>query len=356
MNEHVSGDGHGSGSAELPRENGAPPVTWPDELDEILTSDLTVVVGMPTPKAGVSLATVTTLGLRSREAGTVSFTTSLGFGRKLERIVADPRIAVAYHTRQHGLSSRPGYILVQGRAVVRGATDAEREDITERATRFMGSVATGWFWDRWLAVYYYDRVIVDVAAERILWWPSGDNLEDPEVLGAALPTTEVPTQSPPRDPTVARVPMATVAKTVRKLPHQLLGVVQADGMPLVLPARAYGRSGDALRLDVWSSLLPRGGRRAGYVAHDFRPKLIGLSNATHTGWLEVDDDERRVRWTPHTRHAFVAPPNKTLLLLGNGFLARQGYKQALKEGRDRILAHAGTTMLAAADRTRGRAP
>jgi hypothetical protein len=163
------------------------------------------------------------------------------------------------------------------------------------------------------------------------------------VLGAALATAEVPTQSPPRDPTVARVPISTVAKGVRRLPHQLLGVVQTDGMPLVLPARAYGRSGDALRLDVWSSLLPRGGRRAGYVAHDFRPKLIGLSNATHTGWLEVDDD-RQVRWTPHTRHAFVAPPNKTLLLLGNGFLARQGYKQALKEGRDQILAHAGSAL------------
>jgi hypothetical protein len=343
MNQHASEDRQRSGPAIDRLENGAMRVAWPDGVDEILTGDLTVAIGMPTPKAGVSLATVTTLGMRSREAGTVSFTTSLGFGRKLERIVADPRIAVAYHTRQHGQSSRAGYVLVQGRAVVRGATDAEREDITERATRFMGSVATGWFWDRWLAVYYYDRVIVDVAAERILWWPSGDTVEDPEVLGAALPVAEVPSQSPPRDPTVARVPIAKVAKTVRKLPHQLLGVLQSDGMPLVLPARAYGLSGDALRLDVWASLLPTGSRRAGFVAHDFRPKLVGLSNATHTGWVEVDDD-RQVRWTPHTRHAFVAPPNKTLLLLGNGFLARQGYKQALAEGRDQILAHAGATM------------
>jgi hypothetical protein len=74
---------------------------------------------------------------------------------------------------------------------VRPATDADRDDLTERATRFLGQVATGWFWDRWLAVYDDDRVIVEVTAERILWWPSGDTLEDAEVLGAALPEAEV---------------------------------------------------------------------------------------------------------------------------------------------------------------------
>jgi hypothetical protein len=233
---------------------------------------------------------------------------------------------------------RAGY--AQDPANVRPATDADRDDITERATRFLGQVATGWFWDRWLAVYDYDRVIVEVTAERILWWPSGDTLEDAEVLGAALPEAEVGSQPPPRDPSAARVPMAKVVKTIRKLPHQLLGVLQADGIPVILPTRAYGRSGDALRLDVISRLIPTGNRRAGYLAHDFHPKLVGIINATHTGWLEVDEG-REARWTPHTRHVIAAPPNKTLLLLANGFMARRGYKQAIAEGRDKVLEHAG---------------
>jgi hypothetical protein len=319
------------------------PVDWPDEVDEILGGDLTVGIGMPTGRQGVSLATVTTLGLRDREAGTVTFTTSLGFGRKLERIADDPRIAVAYHTRQHGQTDRPGYVLVQGQASVAAATEADREEIGGRAERFMGQTATGWFWDRWLRVYYYDRVLVNVAVERLLWWPDGDTAKDPEVLGAPLPERTVPSQDPPREATVARVSVDKTLKSANKLPHQLVGVVLADGRPLVLPTQCAGRSGDALRLDVPSPLLPRGRRRAGFMAHDFHPGLVGLSNATHTGWLDADGN-RQVRWTPHTRHAFTAPPNKTLLLLANGLMARRGYRQAIKQGRDKVLAHAQDTI------------
>jgi hypothetical protein len=41
---------------------------------------------------------------------------------------------------------------------------------------------------------------------------------------------------------------------------------------------------------------------------------------------------------------FVAPPNKTLLLLANGLVARLGYRKAIAEGRDRILGHADKTL------------
>lgn len=74
---------------------------------------------MPTPKGGVvSPALLTSIGLRDRMEGTVGFTTSLEFGRKLERIAADPRIAVLYHTRDHGYASRPGIVLMQGVATI----------------------------------------------------------------------------------------------------------------------------------------------------------------------------------------------------------------------------------------------
>lgn len=50
------------------------------------------------------------MGMCDREAGTVSFTSSVGLGgRKLEHIAADPRIAVAYHTRQNSDARFPTF-------------------------------------------------------------------------------------------------------------------------------------------------------------------------------------------------------------------------------------------------------
>lgn len=320
------------------QRGGASVVAWPDEVDDILGGDLTVAVGMPTPKGGVVLASVTPIGLRDREAGTVGFTTSLGFGRKLERIAADPRIAVLYHTRQHGFSSRRGVVLVQGVATIQADfDDEERAELRQRAGAHLGQVVEGRFWDWWLATYYQDRVLVHVHARRVLWWPDGDLAQRPRVLGAPLPAEPRPGQSATEDMARARVPMAKVAKGLRK-PHRVLGVLQGDGLPLLLPFEVASVEESAVVLEVDSDLLPPGQRRAGVLAHDFRAKLIGLSSATHTGWLRVDAGG--ARWSPHTRHAFAAPPNKTLLLLANGAAAWWGYRQAIKRGRDDILRHA----------------
>ena len=316
----------------------ATPLQWPDEVDEILSGDLVVTVGSPTPAGGVVLNSVTPLGLRDRELGTVTFTTSLGFGKKLERIAADPRIAVAYHTRQHGHCTRPGLVVVQGTASVRADfSDQEREEVREQAADHVGQLADGRFWDWWLKVYYQDRVGVDVQASRILWWPDGNTRDEPEVLGQPLPSGEPPAKKLPKGPSTPRVAVDKVHKAARSKDHRLLGVLLADGMPLVLPVPVNGSNGNGLLLDV-PPLVPRGSRRAGFIAHSFRPKLVGLSTATHTGWL--DADEAGAVWTPHTRRAFTAPPNKTLLLLGNGGAARWGYRQAIKQGRGEIVKYA----------------
>jgi hypothetical protein len=83
---------------------------------------------------------VGTLGLRDREAGTVTFTTSLGVGKKLDRIRAEPRVALAFHTHRHGQGSMsPMFVLVQGRARI--VTDASRflmDQIADGAARHLG--------------------------------------------------------------------------------------------------------------------------------------------------------------------------------------------------------------------------
>src|SRR2546422_3940797 len=95
----------------------AGPETWPDGVDEILGSDQVVVFAHVTPMGGVVLTPLTNTGLRDRQAGAVSpVSSSVGMWRKLARIRQNPNVAVAYHTREHGFSDRPEYVLLQGKA------------------------------------------------------------------------------------------------------------------------------------------------------------------------------------------------------------------------------------------------
>src|SRR5205085_3880153 len=93
-------------------------VAWDDDLDAIFAGDLTVGLGYRTPAGGVVVQAVAPIGLRDRATGTVGFTTSLGFSKKLERIALDPRVAMAYHAREHGTAGGSEYVLIHGRANV----------------------------------------------------------------------------------------------------------------------------------------------------------------------------------------------------------------------------------------------
>jgi hypothetical protein len=307
-------------------------VQWPDAVDEVIGGDLTAALAYVTPAGGAVVTAVAPIGLRDREGGTVSFTTSLGFGRKLERIERDPRVALAYHAREHGHSSNPRYVLVQGSASVVKQPDPEYlELIGRQATPFMGPPRRGLFWDRWLSAYYADRVPVHVQVERIVSWPDLRCEGEPEVHGTP-PTSDGPPapQKPPAKGTGPRLDAARAGSAASKLPHQLVAFRGSDGHPLVVPVRVTGADAGAIRLEAAPGLLPPGGRRAGMLAHDYRAKLIGLAARQHTGWLEVDGD--RALYAPHTGSSFRAPANKTLLLLGNGYLARKGLREAQKRG------------------------
>src|SRR6185436_13560156 len=143
-------------------------VRWPDDVDSIVAGDLTTALAYVTPAGGCVVAAVAPVGLRDREAGTVSFTTSLGFGKKLERLRKEPRVALAYHARDHGFSDSPLYVLVQGRASFDEEPDEAflRDVVSPAAERFMGKPKEGRFWDYVLREYYATRVAVNVAVER----------------------------------------------------------------------------------------------------------------------------------------------------------------------------------------------
>ena len=285
-------------------------MTWSDEVDSIIDGDLTAGLAYITPAGGVVVTAVAPVGLRDRAAGTVGFTTSLGFGKKLERIKRNPKVALAYHAREHGFADSGLYVLVQG--IAKPVTDPDRDYLENvlgpKAERFMGPPRRGWFWDRWLQAYYSDRVPVTVEVEKVQVWPGNELVSSP------------PSQSPPKNGTGPRVkPLAM------DLPHRLIGWVGSDGFPEVVPFD--GRATDDGTIEVESEAgLPAGERRAGLLAHDYNAKLIGLEGRQHTGWLAADGS--RGTYAPHTMSRFKAQANKTLLLLGNGFLARRGLKKA----------------------------
>src|SRR4051795_5562925 len=212
-------------------------VAWDDEVDDVIGGDLTAGLAYVTPAGGAVVTAVAPIGLRDRDAGTVSFTTSLGFGRKLERIERDPRVALAYHAREHGLSSSPRYVLVQGSAtVVRQPDEEYLEFIGRQATPFMGPPARGWFWDRWLSAYYADRVPVHIDVQRIVSWPDLRCGGEAEVHGAPLPDPPG-SQEPPKKGPGPRVACARAGRGLMKLPHQLLAFRGGDGHPVVVPVR-----------------------------------------------------------------------------------------------------------------------
>jgi hypothetical protein len=303
------------------------PVSWPDHVDEIFGGDLTAALGYVTPAGGAVVMAVAPIGMRDRERGTVSFTTSLGFAKKLERIRHEPRVALAYHARDHGFSTRPEYVLVQGEAEpIESPDPAQRREVQSQAERFLGPGRKGRFWDRWLREYYEVRIPVRVHVERVTVWRDLRCAGEPELFGRPPVLTEPDAQRPPKRGTEPRVEVRRAVKRLRRTPHLLLGHVDAEGYPAVAPVELRAADDRGLELAAKPGLIPPGARRAGLLGHAYRPQLIGLTARQHTGWLEAGDDVGL--YAPHTETGFVAPPNKTLLLFFNGLQAKQGVRRS----------------------------
>jgi hypothetical protein len=307
------------------------PEWWDDETDAILAGDLTAALGYRTPAGGVVVLAVAPIGLRDREAGAVGFTTSLGFSRKLERIARDPRVALAFHAREHGTADSTRYVLVQGQArVVEQPSPAERALVQDHAERRLGPARHGPFWDRWLREYYAVRVPVWVDVDRLTWWPDLRCAGTPATSRSTRTADPPPSQPAPRNGTGPRIDVARAAQRLRGTAHALLGYVGREGFPVVVPVEIESAGDDGLRLSA-AAPLPPGARRAGLLGHSYRPQLIGLESRAYTGWLEVSEDGRAL-YAPHTQAGYRAPPNKTGLLLLNGLLAKRGVRKARRAG------------------------
>ena len=299
---------------------------WSERVDQVLGGDLTAALAYLTPAGGAVATAVAPLGLRDRTRGELTFTTSLGFGRKLDRIRRDPKVALLYHAREHGFHEGDELVLVQGTArIVEHPDQAYLDNVVGPAAgAFMGPPRTGVFWDRWLQEYYADRVPVHVGVERVALWPSLEGAGDPEVEGHPPPAAWPPPQAPPRNGAGPRVDVDRALKRAEGIRHAVLAWKGGDGYPVVAPVQLADASarGIAIRAE---RALPPGGRRAGLLVHDYNAQLIGLRVRQFTGWYEDG------LYAPHTETGFRAPANKTLLLLANGLMAKRGLRKARKQ-------------------------
>jgi len=309
---------------------------WQDDADEVIGGDLTAAAAYLTSAGGAVVTGVAPCGMRDRARGAVGYTTSLGFGKKLERMLRDPKVALAYHTREHGFATSGLFVLVQGAATVDLApSHARLEEFRPSAERFLGPAKEGPIWDPLLRSYYRERVFVDIDVARVVTWPTLTADGARSVSGPPLPALPDP-QPPPKNGTGPRVDIDKAAGQLSSVPHRLIAYRGGDGFPVVVPAQLAGHDHDGLRLIVASGLVPPGGRRAGFLAHAFRPHLVGLATRGFTGWLAVDGDD--VRYAPHTSVGFYAPPRKNLLLVSNGVMAHAGVWRARRNGTAERLA------------------
>ncbi|CAN5448687.1 hypothetical protein BH10ACT11_BH10ACT11_21450 [soil metagenome] len=304
------------------------PLSWTDEIDEILGGDLAAAFAHLTPAKGVVVTPMAPLGLRDRKAGTVTVTTAIALHKKLAAVRRDPKVAVVYHAREHSLTDRPEFVVVQGRGLFPEQPDREwLESITPQWERFLGPRAGG-LAGAWMSNYYWVRVPIVIEVERIISLPSAFSDASATVHGSPRPPDPEP-QTRPSKGVEPRVGTERVAADARRLPHSVLSWAGGDGYPAAAEIRVESVEPEGLRISAAPGLLPLGGRRAGLTSHLFEKRMHGQEQRIHTGWLEVD--ESGGTYSPHTRGGYKLPASQPAFTLACG-IVRARKRGARKAG------------------------
>ena len=282
-------------------------VSWSDDVDEILASDL--AAGIRLPDAGEGRrdhADGAARAARSRCREPSPSRHRLGLWKKLERIRRNPGVAVAYHAREHGLTDRPGFVLVQGRASAsRRRPTAPGSSRSRRSGSGSSGPAAGGLAGRMLDVYYWQRVPITIEVERVVAYPDDRAEEEPEVFGAPLGGRPRRRRRRRAGPARESTPARSAARANR-LPHTLLGWCGADDMPEVVPVDR--RRSRAPRASVCASRPDRSRRAAAGPGSPRTRSSRGWSarsSAIHTGWLS-SDGAGQVSYAPHTKAGLPA--------------------------------------------------
>lgn len=305
-------------------------IRWPETVDEILAGDQVVALAFPTPESGVVITPMTHFGTRDQAAGTVTVNSSVAMWQKLDQISRDPCVALVFHTREHGFSNRPEFVLVQGTASLSEPVTDYPAALGANWERFDGPRGSGPVWDWWLRVHH-TRVEIEVEAERVIVWPNLDCNGHPEVYGLPLSVSPPPAQRPPEGRPLDH---ARAAIRSNRLPHVLLGWVGVDRRLMVVPVGIGGVEEDGMILETPPGALPQGDRRAGLTAHSFSRHGVGQDQRVYTGWLEPQPALHQAGFMPYTETGHKLLPATLPYRLAVGFATRRGLRQARRAGAE----------------------
>jgi hypothetical protein len=283
-----------------------------------------------TPASGAVLVPVNNFAMRDREAGTIAANSSVGAWKKLERIRANPKVALAYHTRLHAQSERPELVLAQGDATLSEPIPEYPAKVAEHWARFETWPPRNPLW-RWWQRYYALRVEIEIAVRRLVVWPDLRCQGEPRVIGEPRPQGGPPSQRSPGKGTGPRLDAAKAAGRVATLPHTLLGWIGPDGYPETAPVEVTGSGTEGIELRAPAGLVPAGERRAGLSAHWFSRGAIGQNQRKYTGWLSAREDGELL-YAPHTEAGYRFPESRTLYRIASGGSARLGLRGARGAG------------------------
>jgi hypothetical protein len=281
-------------SAQGPVESHAEP--WPPDLTAAFERAITCEYASLT-RAG---APVTVPSTPYVGAGTLDVSTGLSYPAKAERARRNPKVALLF-ADPIGIADAP-VILVQGHAAVRDSNLQENTDRYVRlGARKLPEATKGQ--PRLLLRrmrFYYARIWIEIAPQRIRWWPdrslSGEPREwradasrplpesDPAPAGAAPPAW----LDPPADW------RELAARAVRELPLADLTFVDADGYPACIPVTAGALTGDTVPLEIGTGApqLPVG--PACLTVHGHDAAFTTQENHTLIGALEHGADGPRL--------------------------------------------------------------
>jgi hypothetical protein len=286
-----------SGSA--PAGSDASPGGWPAELTEVFERAITCEYASLT-RAGAPVTVPSTPYVGD---GTLDVSTGLSYPAKAERARRNPKVALLF-ADQIGAGSGGGpVVLVQGHAAVR---DADLQGNTDRYARLTMSklpeATKGQ--PRFLLKrmkFYYARIWVEIAPQRILWWQSRELAGEPRAWEAD-PARPLPQSDPAPS---GRQPSAWLqapaewrelaSRALRDLPLADLTSVDAGGYPVCVPVTAGELAGDAVRLGIGPGAPQLRDGPACLTVHGHDERFTTQENHTLVGSLTHDDGGPRLR-------------------------------------------------------------
>ncbi len=250
--------------------------------------------------AGVPIDTPT-LCFATDDLSAVGVATGLSYPAKAERARRNPKVGLL-------IEGQPGEPVVS----IRGIAAVRDSDLQANAIRYLSE--TGWEmvgaqagvgWDKAReAVWYFSRIIIDIAPERVLWWDNADAMDQPPHVWNGLISPDFRSDPAPagKGSPAPKWPQRTwqeiAADAIARSSPGHLTLLDADGWPLPIRATSVERVDEGFRL-----VVPKGApwaARSGTATLTFQGVETFVGEAVDEGETILLNVERALPQNPLT--------------------------------------------------------